>query len=94
MEQLWRNDKQNKNAIRIAEETGKMIDKLTDLAASVESIGSSLKSANKHYETAMNRLKEGRGNILDKAEKIKNLGAKVSKPIPEHDSESDLQLEE
>ncbi len=89
MEQLWNNDKQNRNAIAIAEESGKLIDKLVGFAEDLQKVGDALNGARNAYDSAKNKLSDGRGNILGRAEKIRNLGAKATKSLPQHYSESD-----
>ena len=82
MEQLWNNDKQNRNAIAIAEESGKLIDKLSAFVTDMSAIGDSLDKARKNYDSAMGKLRDGRGNILSRADKITKLGAKATKQLP------------
>ena len=82
MEQLWNNDKQNRNAIAIAEESGKLIDKLAAFVDDMKAVGDSLGKAQKNYDNAMGKLRDGRGNILSRADKISKLGAKATKQLP------------
>lgn len=81
-ESLWRIDKQNKNAMTIAEEAGKMYDKFMNVLADLDKLGSQMKTANNTYENAMNKFAHGQGNLVNRAEKIKALGAKTNKVIP------------
>jgi DNA recombination protein RmuC len=81
MYQLWTRDKQTKNAIKIADETGKLYDKLCGFVADLESVGGSLEKARKSYEDAYSKLSTGRGNLIKKAEDIKALGVKTSKQL-------------
>ena len=82
IEQLWNNDKQNKNAIKIAEESGKLIDKLAGFVKDLEDVGNSIQKANKSYDEAMKKLRDGNGNILRRADNIRELGAKATKSLP------------
>lgn len=82
MEQLWNNDKQNRNALAIAEESGKLIDKLAAFVDDMKAVGDSLGKAQKNYDSAMGKLRDGRGNILSRADKITKLGAKATKQLP------------
>ncbi len=87
MYQLWSRDKQNKNALRIAEETGKLYDKLAGFVADLQDVGAALQKASKKYEDAYSKLSTGRGNVLSKAENIRQLGIKTAKSLPAAESE-------
>ena len=82
MEQLWNNDKQNRNAIAIAEESGKLIDKLAAFVNDMSNVGDNLNKASRSYDNAMNKLRDGKGNILSRADKIAKLGAKATRQLP------------
>ena len=83
VETIWRHERQNKNAERIAAEAGRLYDHFTLFAQSMEDIGRHLGRAQQAYETSLSRLVEGRGNLLRRVSKLKALGAKTSKPLPE-----------
>lgn len=87
MYQLWSRDKQNKNALRIAEETGKLYDKLAGFVADLQDVGAALQKASKKYDDAYAKLSTGRGNVLSKAENIRQLGIKTAKSLPAAESE-------
>ena len=87
MYQLWTRDKQTKNALLIAEETGKLYDKLCGFVADLEAVGNSLAKAQDKYNEAYGKLSSGRGNLLKKAEDIKALGIKTAKQLPASTSE-------
>ncbi|MCY4513211.1 MAG: DNA recombination protein RmuC [Bdellovibrionales bacterium] len=78
---IWKMDRQNKNAKKIASESGKMYDKLVGFVNDMKNIGRGLEMAEKSYTEAFNKLKHGRGNLLGRAEKIKKLGAASSKDL-------------
>lgn len=82
MYQLWTRDKQTKNALLIAEETGKLYDKLCGFVADLEAVGNSLAKAQDKYNEAYGKLSTGRGNLLKKADDIKALGIKTAKQLP------------
>ncbi len=81
MYQLWTRDKQTKNALLIAEETGKLYDKLCGFVKDLQDVGSSLQKVNEKYNDAFSKLSTGRGNLIKKAEDIKALGVKTSKQL-------------
>ncbi len=80
---IWRQENQNKNAIEIARQSGEMLDKFTAFVDDLISVGKGLISAKDNYDKAMNKLTEGRGNLISRSEKIKKLGAKASKTLPQ-----------
>ena len=82
IEQLWQHDRQTRNAIEIATESGKMYDKLVGFIEDLKLIEKSLTSAQNAYEKALNKLHLGKGNIISKAEKLKEMGAKTTKSLP------------
>jgi len=79
---IWRQEKQNRNAMEIAKQSGDMLDKFTSFVEDLISVGKGLISTKDNYDKAMNKLTDGRGNLISRAEKIKELGAKTSKQLP------------
>ncbi len=79
---LWKQENQHKNSKDIAIEAGNLYDKFSDFIKDLQSIGHSLDSAHKNYESALKKLSTGRGNLISRVEKIKKLGANTSKEIP------------
>ena len=77
---VWRSERQTLNAQRIAEEAGKMIDKLSMALESFEDLGDKLGRAQHAFETSRSRLATGRGNVMQVANKVVELGARVAKP--------------
>lgn len=80
--QLWTRDKQTKNALKIAEEGGKLYDKFVGFVNDMQTVEQSLGKANEAYASAMSKLHTGRGCIVSKVENLKKLGAKTSKTLP------------
>jgi DNA recombination protein RmuC len=74
---VWRSEKQNANAQKIADEAGKLLDKLSDFVGDLDQLGSRLEQAQESFAAAMGKLKTGRGNALKKAGDIAQLGARV-----------------
>ena len=79
---IWQQENQTKNAMDIANESGKMLDKFISFYEDFEKVGKQMQTAQKTYEDAENKLKTGRGNLIDKANKIKDMGARPSKQLP------------
>jgi len=78
---IWRQEKQNRNALEIAKKGGELYDKLVGFVEDLIEVGTRMKKANESYESAMKKLSEGRGNIINRAENLKLMGAKASKAI-------------
>ncbi len=80
---IWRFEYQNENALKIAEKAGSLYDKLAAFLEDMQDIGRRLESTQKSYDAAMNKLKDGKGNLLRRAEEMKSLGLATAKQIPE-----------
>ncbi len=81
MYQLWIRDKQTKNALKIADETGKLYDKFVNFVGDLEDIGKHLDKANTVYEEAFKKFSTGRGNIISRVENIRELGVTTAKKL-------------
>lgn len=94
MYQLWIRDKQTKNALKIADETGKLYDKFVNFVGDLEDIGKHLGKAGEVYDEAFKKLSSGKGNLLSRVEGIRELGVKTSKrlKIVESDNETNDQI--
>tara|TARA_B100001939_G_scaffold342733_1_gene354277 strand:+ start:71 stop:1312 length:1242 start_codon:yes stop_codon:yes gene_type:complete len=81
---IWKQEDQKRNALEIAKEGGLLYDKFEGFVQDLIKVGKSLKSSKDSYEDAMNKLTEGRGNIIKKIENLKDLGAKTKKSLPQN----------
>ncbi len=80
---MWNNEKQQQNAIEIARQAGGLYDKFTNLIQDLEKVGNRMDMAKKDYEAAMNKLISGSGNLISRVEKLKKMGAKAKKALPD-----------
>lgn len=80
---VWKQDNQSKNAQEIARLAGAMYDKLCGMLEDFQKVQKSLDAAQKTYDEAYKKLSEGKGNVLVTADKIRELGAKASKILPQ-----------
>ncbi len=80
---MWNNEKQQRNAIEIARQAGALYDKFEGLLLDLTKIGKKIDDIKENYNAAMNKLVEGRGNLITSVEKIKKLGAKAKKSLPQ-----------
>lgn len=78
-EQMWKQENANRNTEAIAEQAGKMYDKLVGLTDDLLAIGKALDQTKASYDASINKLSEGRGNLLGQAEKMRKLGIKNKK---------------
>lgn len=76
---IWKQDAQSKNAIEIAKEGGNLYDKFVAFTEDVKGIGRQLDLTQKVYVEAAKKLYEGKGNLINRVEKMKKLGAKATK---------------
>ena len=82
IDSMWNNEKQQRNAIEIARQAGALYDKFDGLLADLIGIGKKIDASKTDYNAAMNKLVEGKGNLITSVEKIKKLGAKAKKSLP------------
>ncbi len=83
IDSMWNNEKQQRNAIEIARQAGALYDKFEGLMNDLTKVGKKMDEAKNEYKGAMNKLFEGRGNLIGSVEKLKKLGAKAKKQLPE-----------
>ena len=81
---MWNNEKQQRNAIEIARQAGALYDKFEGLVKDLTGVGKRIDDAKKDYAAAMNKLVDGRGNLITSVEKLKKMGAKAKKSLPEN----------
>jgi DNA recombination protein RmuC len=79
---LWKREMQSKNAQEIVEQGEKMYEKFVGFLESMDKIGNNIRQTQDSYEKAVAQLNTGRGNLISRAEKMKQLGLKSSKAIP------------
>ncbi len=79
---LWKRDQQSKNALEIAKQGERLYEKFIGFLNSMDDIGKHIVDAQESFNKALGQLKQGRGNLVSRAEKLKHLGIKSSKTIP------------
>jgi DNA recombination protein RmuC len=84
IDNVWKQEYQNKNAMEIAARGGALYDKFVLFVESLEDVGNRIQQTQKSYDKALNRLNTGSGNLVRQAEMLRELGAKVSKKLPSH----------
>jgi|688.fasta_scaffold15844_5 DNA recombination protein RmuC len=84
---IWMQERRTRNAEAIAEEGGKLYDKLVAFVEDMQQIGSRIGQTQKAYDAALNKLKDGNGNLIRRAENMKKLGSKTTRSLPKEISE-------
>jgi len=80
---IWRNEKQSANAIDIAKKAGDLYDKFEGFIKDLIEVGKKIDQTKANYSDAMNKLVDGKGNIINRFEELRKLGAKADKQLPQ-----------
>jgi DNA recombination protein RmuC len=83
IDSMWANQKQQENAFEIARQAGALYDKFQGFVEDLIKIGKKIDESKSEYGLAMNKLVEGKGNLITSVEKLKKMGAKAKKSLPE-----------
>lgn len=83
IDSIWTNEKQQQNALEIARQAGSLYDKFYGFVTDLTAVGKKIDDAKSGYSAAMNKLVEGNGNLITRVEKLKKMGAKAKKALPE-----------
>lgn len=81
---IWKQERQTRNALEIAEEGGKLYDKFVAFYDDLKDVGKKMDGAKESYVDAMKKLYDGSGNLVRRAEKMRDLGAKSTKQLPQN----------
>ncbi|KIQ14068.1 DNA polymerase V [Flavobacterium sp. MEB061] len=84
IDSMWSNQKQQENAFEIARQAGALYDKFEGFVTDLVKIGNKIKDTKTEYENAMNKLVDGKGNLISSVERLKKMGAKAKKSLPEN----------
>jgi DNA recombination protein RmuC len=80
---IWKQERQTKNALEIARQSGALYDKFKGFVDDLIAVGKKMDDAKGAYSDAMNKLSSGSGNIVKRVEDLKKLGAKTEKALPQ-----------
>lgn len=83
IDSMWTNQKQQENALEIARQAGALYDKFEGFVADLIRIGKKMDEAKVEYQGAMNKLFDGKGNLISSVERLRKMGAKAKKSLPE-----------
>jgi len=76
---LWRQERQNRNVGEIIRQASDLYDKFVGFSEEMIKVGNQMKTATNTYENAMKQLSQGKGNLVRRAEQLRQLGLKNSK---------------
>lgn len=80
---VWKQEYQSQNAMEIAKQGADMYDKFVGFVEDMIKVGKHMEESKKTYAEAMNKLHEGKGNLVRRAENMKKLGIKAGKQLPQ-----------
>lgn len=89
VQDLWKREHQNRNAMEIAERGAKLYDKFVGFVENLERIGKNIDQAKNSYNDAFKQLSSGNDNLMIQTQKLKNLGIKNKKNLPQSLDEED-----
>jgi DNA recombination protein RmuC len=84
IDSMWTNQKQQENALEIARQAGALYHKFHGLWTDLITVGKKLDDAKSGYSDAMNKLIDGSGNLINRVENLKKMGAKAKKSLPDN----------
>ena len=81
---IWKQENQKRNVIEIAKQGGLLYDKFVGFVEDLLKVGKALEASKESYSDAMNKLVDGKGNLVTKVEKLRELEVKTNKNIPKN----------
>jgi DNA recombination protein RmuC len=78
---IWKTERQERNALEIAEKGGQLYDKFFNLVGDLETLGKKLDDAQSSHSQVMSKMKDGKGNLLRQVDMLRELGVKTSKRL-------------
>lgn len=82
VDNLWQQELQARNVQEVIDRGTELYEKFVGFVTDMEVLGDSLRKSDQHYENAMKKLADGRGNLIRQVEMLKKLGLRTSKSIP------------
>jgi DNA recombination protein RmuC len=78
---VWKTENQTRNAMEIAKKAGELYDKFVAFTSDVQEIGKHLQRAEDAQQSAINKLSTGKGNLINRALYLHNMGIRTTKEI-------------
>jgi DNA recombination protein RmuC len=79
---LWSLQRRNQSTQALAEQAGKVHEKLRVFLEKMDKLGRQLETAQRTYRESMDTLKDGRGSLVRTVEGFRELGVKVTRKLP------------
>ncbi|UOE40724.1 DNA recombination protein RmuC [Chryseobacterium suipulveris] len=80
---LWKREYQNRNSMEIAERGAKLYDKFVGFVENLEKVGKNIDQAKNAFNDAYKQLSTGNDNLVIQTQKLKSLGIKNKKDLPQ-----------
>lgn len=80
---LWKQDRQQQNALEIAKRGGELYDKFAAIVEDLTKLGTQLGTVNKTHGEIMTKISTGKGSLIRQVDMLKELGAKADKTLPQ-----------
>ena len=94
---IWKQEKQKNSVLEIARQSGMLYDKFVNFVEDLKAIGQRLEQAQGAYHDAMNKLVDSKkygDTLVGRAERIRGLGARTTKNLPQDLLDSSQEGEE
>ena len=91
---LWKREYQEKNTREIVKRGTALYEKLVSFTETFERIGETLRMTSNAYDTALNQLSAGKGNVIRQAEMLRQLGITPKRKISSRLSSQEENTEE
>lgn len=91
---LWKREYQEKNTREIVKRGTALYEKLVSFTETFERIGETLRTTSNAYDTALNQLSAGKGNVIRQAEMLRQLGITPKRKISSRLSSQEKNTEE
>lgn len=88
IQNLWRYEYQNRNALRIADCAGGLHDQFVMVVESITELGDRLSKVGQSYDSLRKRMLDGKGNVIKRVAELEMLGAKTRRKLPNTEVET------
>ena len=78
---IWAIERRNKSTEKLADQAGKIYDKLVIVAERMETMGRQINTVQSTYDDTWKALKGGRGNLINQADQFRKLGVRAKKEM-------------
>jgi len=79
---MWQQEHQKQHVQEIAKQSGALYDKFVGFVEDLQDVGFKIQAVERAYDGALNKLSTGKGNLVSRVERIRELGAKSKKELP------------